>query len=87
MNEGCSLKAIEAQKDVHHATVGNVVLVANRVKLPIEQHGLPATRAFRYLFWLQQFRLAAKPMPRSDFWVSPLEAHRLPGLFVERCRR
>jgi len=65
--------AIKANEYVNHATVSNTDIVIYGIQLTIEGHPSVATRTTWPLFILQELRLAAKLMPRPDFFRGPFE--------------
>jgi hypothetical protein len=64
---------IKTQEDINHAAVSDADIVIYGIQLTIKGHPSVPSRATWPLFILQELWLAAKPMPRPDFFRGPFE--------------
>jgi hypothetical protein len=67
VDEGLGRKAIKTHEYVNHAAVGQNVLVADRVELPVERHRAPAIGAIRNFILLEKIGFAAGFVALPDF--------------------
>lgn len=76
---------VETYKHVNHSTISEHKLIVDRVQLRVEGHVI-STRAFRYLWRLNEIRSAAESMPASDVTACPLKWLQCSSLVVKRFR-
>jgi hypothetical protein len=86
MNYRSRFITIKTHEDVNHAAVCNADIVIYRIELTIKGHPSVPSRTIWPLFILQELWLAAKPMPRADFFRSPFEFWQVSSLIGYRLR-
>ena len=84
MNYRSRFVTVKTYEDVDHAAVSNADIVIYRIELTIKGHPSVPSRATWPLFILQELWLAAKQVPRADFFRGPFEFWQVSRLIGQR---
>src|SRR6185369_15221696 len=84
MNYRSRFVTVKTYEDVNQAAVCNADIVIYRIELTIKGHPSVPSRATWPLFILQELWLAAKQVPRADFFRGPFEFWQVSRLIGQR---